>query len=246
MTDFERPGLMLERPVKRRSTGSRFADLGDRLARTFGSLDRAGIEDPAVNTNGEHDYAVDEDLSLAPRFPVARHGYDRASVDEYVDELERELDALRGRNPLSSAVSVEIERLGEQTAAILRVAHEQAHEITRKAQVQADKCVADAATNAISITEEAHRKLSALDTETDSVWRERERLIEDVRAVATALFAVAEDAAERFPAEPEKARPPAPVPASQPTVEARIVDEPAVEEPNDDEPAVEEPVAQEP
>ena len=40
-----------------------------------------------------------------------------------------------------------------------------------------------------------------LDSETDSVWRERERLLEDARNVGLALIALAEEAAERFPAE---------------------------------------------
>src|SRR6185312_1479029 len=61
-----------------------------------------------------------------------------------------------------------------------------------------------AAANAVAMTEDAKRKLRQLDTETDAVWAERGRLIEDVRNVATSLFSLAEDAAERFPEDGER------------------------------------------
>src|SRR5439155_18957197 len=82
--------------------------------------------------------------------------------------------------------------------------HEKATEITRAAQLQADACLADAASNAVLMTEEAKRQLHELDAETDAIWRERVRLIDDARTVATGLFALAEDAAERFPPESER------------------------------------------
>ena len=63
----------------------------------------------------------------------------------------------------------------------------------------------DAAANAVSMTEDAKRKLRQLDSETDAVWAERGRLIEDVRSVATALFSLAEDATDRFPEDAGKA-----------------------------------------
>lgn len=214
MSDFDRPGVTLDEPVKRRPAGSRLGDLGDRLARTLGGLDRTKADLPTDEHNGHLEYPVAAETEdswepLAPRFPTARHGYHRAAVDERVSELERELADLRARTP--NAVEAEIERIGEQTAAILRVAHEQAEETLRLAQAQADSCVANAASNAIAITEGAKRELRQLDGETDCIWRERARLIEDVRAVAGALSSVAEDAAGRFEAEPERVESPHPV-----------------------------------
>ena len=142
----------------------------------------------------------------APSFPVVRSGYDRAAVDEYLAELEREIDELRATGPATTntAVSDEIKKIGEQTAAILQTAHQQASETTRKAQAEADKCLSDAAANAISMKEEAKQQLRHLDTETDAVWHERSRLIEDVRTVATALTSLAEQATDRFPPEEER------------------------------------------
>src|SRR5438105_14708823 len=92
------------------------------------------------------------------RFPTALHGYDRDAVDAHLAALEREVDDLRAQRLPAPAVEAEIERVGEETSAILRVAHEQAAEITRRARAEAERCVADAATNAVAMTEDAKRK----------------------------------------------------------------------------------------
>ncbi len=133
-------------------------------------------------------------------FPVGRLGYNRVAVDARIAELERELEELRAVPPQPS-ITEEIERLGEQTASILVVAHDQAHETTRLAQEQADRCIANAASNAVALTEEAKATLRNIDEETDAVWRERDRLIDDARSVGAALISLAASAAERFPAE---------------------------------------------
>jgi hypothetical protein len=117
------------------------------------------------------------------------------------------------RKPLTS-ITDELERIGEQTASILVVAHDQAHETTRLAQEQAERCVADAAANAVAMTEEAKQRLRDLDNETDAVWRERERLLVDVRVVSAALANLADQASDRFPA----AEPATPAAAAFPAV----------------------------
>jgi hypothetical protein len=169
----------------------------------------------------------DADPADGHSFPVGRLGYNRAAVDARIAELESELAELRAMPP-QPTISEEIERLGEQTASILVVAHDQAHqttqaaeqkakETTRLAQEQADRCIADAASNAVAITEKAKRELHELDDETDSVWRERTRLLEDARTVGGALIALADEAAARFPAE-GKSSTPAAAPAVPPPV----------------------------
>jgi cell division septum initiation protein DivIVA len=168
---------------------------------------------------------------VAPRFPVARRGYDRDAVEDYIAELERELEELRGGQ--SSSVTAEIERIGEQTAAILRVAHEQAAQTTRRAHEEADRCLSAAAANAVKMTEDAQEQVRQLDLETDTIWRERARLLEDVRNLATSLFALAEDALERFPPEADR-----PATGSQPTMPVPVAAAPpADEEPISDEDA---------
>ncbi len=204
MSDFERSGVTLDEPVKRRSPGTWFADLGDRLARGFSTLDRPPDEEPPWDPYEEPDQPTEAVDAMAweparKRFPAVLHGYDREAVDVHLAALEREVEELRAQRLPAPAVEAEIERVGEETSAILRVAHEQAAEIVRRARTEAERCVADAAANAVAMTEDAKRSLRQLDSETDAVWAERGRLIEDVRNVATALFSLAEDAADRFP-----------------------------------------------
>jgi cell division septum initiation protein DivIVA len=221
MSDFERSGdrsgVTYDEPIKRRSPGTFFADIGDKLARGFNSFDRPQPDEPDWDRYEDIDQPTAAVDTLPPeepsrrRFPTSLHGYDRDAVDDYIDGLEHEIGQMAAklsaqRSP-TSAVQAEIDRVGEETSAILRVAHEQAAEITRRARVEADRCVSDAAANAVSMTEDAKRKLRQLDSETDAVWAERMRLIEDVRNVATSLFSLAEDATDRFPEDGDKGSP---------------------------------------
>ncbi len=135
------------------------------------------------------------------RLPVGPLGYSRAAVDERIAALESELDELRRTEAPPISITDEIERLGEQTASILVVAHDQATETTRRAQEQADRCIADAAANAVAMTEQAKHHLRELDTETDAIWQERAKLLDDARTVGLSLIALAEEGLERFPAE---------------------------------------------
>jgi hypothetical protein len=186
---------------------SPFADVAGRVANWFAGGER--LRDEAL----EPDYEPERDpiraltsaaeTSEPSRFPVAPFGYSRAAVDEHLIGLERQVAELRAQRQPKVSVTEELERIGEQTASILVVAHDQAHETTQRAQEQAERCVADAAANAVAITAEAKQRLRELDGETDSVWRERERLLEDVRAVSAALASLADQASERFPAAPE-------------------------------------------
>jgi hypothetical protein len=210
MREFESAGTALEPRPKRRSPGARFAQFSDRIARSFATLERPRGNSPEWVPAGEAQLSDDDQATaqweeLQPPFPIVRQGYEPVAVDQYVVELEQELEQLRAERPAERAIAQEIDRIGEQTASILRVAHEKAAEITRDAQAQADKMLADAASNALAVTEGATQQLRALDSETDSIWQERSRLLEDVRNVATALFTLAEDAAERYPEEPAKA-----------------------------------------
>jgi uncharacterized coiled-coil protein SlyX len=205
-----------ERPLPRVT----FGELAGRVSRWFQGIDVAPGTDPLDGETVEHDVlsefgADDEQPSAAagpePRFPLVRYGYSQADVDRRLDELEREVadrerevKELRDQVKPPMSITEEIERIGEQTASILVVAHDQAHETTRRAQEQADRCIADAAANAVAITAEAKERLRELDDETDSVWRERERLLEDTRGVSERLGSLVEEALARFPADADK------------------------------------------
>jgi hypothetical protein len=215
--DLDRPGTALDEP-KRRSPSSRFGDLGDRLARTFSTSHRA---EASWEPSGEDEHPGDVDSGspwdqVVPRFAVTRQGYDCVAVDEHIAELERELvdldgelAELRARTSSGGEVAAEIQRIGEQTSTILLAAHDEAQETTRRAQEQADRCLADAASNALAITEEANRKLRELEREKTFLARERSRMLEDIRSVAGALTSVADEAAGRFPPEPDSVSRPA-------------------------------------
>ena len=226
MNSFHRPHAGLqENDVPEETARSPFADLAGRFANWMTGADRL-TPDETVMPEGR-DRAPDPShvtplpAAAAPaeteessRFPLAPFGYNRAAVDEQLARLERELDEMRSKREPLGSITDELERIGEQTASILVVAHDQAHETTRVAQEQAERCVADAAANAVAMTEEAKLRLRDLDNETDAIWRERERLLEDVRVVSTALASLADQASDRFPA----AEPSAPAAAAFPAV----------------------------
>lgn len=206
--------------------GARLGEFRGRVTRALANFDRGYVQQttpagplrlpPPAEPAATEAFDVLADVPEAPaRFPTAPLGYNRAAVDTQISTLERELEELRSQLPQRDpAISIteEIERLGEQTASILVVAHDQAHETTRLAQEQAERCVADAAENAVAITAEAKRRLEALDMETDMVWQERARLLEDARATGQALIALIDEADARLPEE-LKPEPSAPTPS---------------------------------
>jgi DivIVA protein len=190
---------------------SRGSGRGSRALR--GDRDRRQLELPPPHEQ------VDEPLPElmggegSSHFPVAPLGYNRQAVDEQFAELQSEVTQLRealaqgshAEAPMS--IQEELERIGEETASILVVAHDKAHETTQLAQEQAERCVADAAANAVAITEEAERKLAELEAETDGIRRHRERLIADVRNISGSLQSLADDAERRFAEQPTAAEP---------------------------------------
>jgi hypothetical protein len=205
MNTFHRPhGGLQEADAPEDAPRSPFSDLAGRFASWMTGAERqpmdeeAPAEEPMVANGAEPPATTDGEDST--RFPLAPFGYNRGAVDEHLSGLERELEALRAKEAPMASITDELERIGEQTASILVVAHDQAHETTRMAEEQAERCVADAAANAVQITAQAKAKLRDLDAETDGVWRERERLLEDVRVVSAALANLANQASERFPA----------------------------------------------
>jgi hypothetical protein len=203
MSYFHRSDAALdEEPETEAPARSPFADFGGRVTRWFASPAREHQDDLEPDLDPTYQLlAGPEAEDVAPRFALVSVGYDRMAVDRELAQLERELDELRARHEPPISITEEIERIGEQTASILVVAHDKAHETTRLAQEQADRCIADAASNAVAITAEAKERLRELDNETDLVWRERDRLIEDVRVVSAALGSLADEATTRFPAE---------------------------------------------
>jgi hypothetical protein len=226
MNSFHRPhGGLQDTDNPEEATRSPFSEIAGRFANWMTGADRLTLDEAAMQPEPEERGSGPEEDSPFPaappaetdestRFPLAPFGYNRAAVDEHLATLERELDEMRSKRKPLSSITDELERIGEQTASILVVAHDQAHETTRLAEEQAERCVADAAANAVAMTEDAKQRLRDLDNETDAIWRERERLLEDVRVVSAALANLADQASDRFPA----AEPGTPAAAAFPAV----------------------------
>jgi DivIVA domain-containing protein len=147
-------------------------------------------------------------------FPMVLRGYDRLAVDAYVkrvSQLVAELNA--GRSP-QAAVRRALERVGEDVSGILQRAHETAEQITAQSRIEsedrleaarreADQLVSGARLEAESLLTAAQGRVRDLDAETDRIWSERHRIVEDARNLAAQLLALADAAVERFPAAEE-------------------------------------------
>jgi cell division septum initiation protein DivIVA len=158
------------------------------------------------------EHAITQDLSALPptqirehvepvleaEFAVVRRGYDRDAVDAYVMRARQIVAELQATRTPDSAVRRALERVGEEVSGILRRAHETAGEITAQSRSDADERLQRAMREAHEITATAKAQLRDLDADADRIWAERQRIIEDARALAEDLLSLADTAAERF------------------------------------------------
>ena len=133
-------------------------------------------------------------------FPSSMRGYDRDAVDAYVERVNRLIAELEISRSPEAAVKHAVAEVSEQTRGILEQAHQTAEEITARSRAKADDRLQLADREAGELREAAEARVGELDTDAEAIWSERLRLIEDVRDVAQRLMALADDAAERFPA----------------------------------------------
>jgi hypothetical protein len=155
-----------------------------------------------------------------PEFPIAFRGYDRLAVDAWVHETNKRLEDLNSTRSPEAAVRRALERMGEQISGVLKRAHETAEQITTQSRREAEDRLEMARQEAIQITASAEQRIKDLDADTDRIWAERLRIVEDARALAAQLLALAEEAAARFPPAEEVAdteASPEEAPAEQPT-----------------------------
>jgi cell division septum initiation protein DivIVA len=143
-------------------------------------------------------------------FPTVLRGYDRLAVDAYVRQTSQLVAELQATRSPEAAVRRALGRVGEEVSSILQRAHETAEQITSQSRSEAEERLETARREASEITSGARERVTNLDSETDRIWAERHRIVEDARELARSLLALAESAAERFPAAPEDA------PASEP------------------------------
>ena len=152
-------------------------------------------------------------------FPVALRGYDRMAVDAYVQQTSQLVAELQATRSPEAAVRRALERVGEQISGILQRAHETAEEITGQSRAEAEDRLEHARIEAAEIVAGAHQRVKDLDADTDRIWIERHRIVDDARELAQQLVALADAAAERFPeSEPE------PEPPAEPESETELYD----------------------
>jgi DivIVA domain-containing protein len=131
-------------------------------------------------------------------FPTAVRGYDRRSVDEFIDELRNLVADLEAHQTREGVVQKALDELGEETAGILQRAHETADEIAARSRAQADGRLQRAEREAQIVKREADEYAEQVVVDTRLLWDERQRLIEDIRHLADEVLATADDAIERL------------------------------------------------
>jgi cell division septum initiation protein DivIVA len=141
------------------------------------------------------------ELREEPPFPLVIRGYDRRSVDEYMEATSARLAELEALQSPSVAVQEALERVADDTGGILKEAHETADGVMKRAREEADRLVTEAREEADRTIASAEARVRQLVIDTDALWQERMRLIEDSRVVAASLAEIADVATERFPAE---------------------------------------------
>ena len=137
-------------------------------------------------------------------FPTALRGYDRLAVDAYVRKTSRLVAELQATRSPEAAVRRALARVGEEVSGILQRAHETANEITAQSRKESEERLQTARREAEEIVSGARARVTDLDSETDRIWGERHRIVEDARELASQLLALADSAAERFPAATEE------------------------------------------
>ncbi|HEY1715076.1 MAG TPA: DivIVA domain-containing protein [Solirubrobacteraceae bacterium] len=148
----------------------------------------------------------DDPLALVDAdFPLALRGYDRAAVDDYVRQARRLVAELQATRSPEAAVRRALERVGEQISGILQRAHETAEQITAQSRSEAEDRLEQARIEAAQVADAAEQRVRDLDSDTDRIWLERERIVADAEDLAAQMQALAKTAAERFPADAEAA-----------------------------------------
>lgn len=141
------------------------------------------------------------------RFPWSLRGYRRSAVEQHIAELERELSELdhelielRAAATLREEVATEMRRIGEETASVLIEAHHQRDAITRAAQEEAQRLVADATAKATAITAEGEARVRQLEAQREAVHQDRDRLLENALAASAAIADAVHAAHHEVPA----------------------------------------------
>jgi DivIVA domain-containing protein len=153
-------------------------------------------------------------------FPVALRGYDRIAVDAYVQQVTQLVAEMHATRSPEAAVRRALERVGEQISGVLQRAHETAEQITAQSRSEAEDRLETSRIEAAEITASAQQRVSDLDADTDRIWTERHRIVDEARDLARQLTALADAAAAQSSADAPAGQPYADALAGQPDVDA--------------------------
>ncbi len=134
-------------------------------------------------------------------FPSALRGYDRLAVDAYVQKTSQLVAELQATRSPDAAIRRALERVGEEVSGILQRAHDTAAQITSQSRSESEDRLEAARREAAQIVTAAEERVRELDAETDRIWSERHRIVEDTRELAQELLTLTDSATDRFPAE---------------------------------------------
>jgi DivIVA domain-containing protein len=138
-------------------------------------------------------------------FPLVLRGYDRDAVDAYVERTSQLVAELQTTRSPEAAIRRALERVGEEVSGILQRAHETGSRITAQSRSEAEDRLEAARQEATQIVTSAEERVRELDAETDRIWAERHRIVEDTRELARELLTLTDSAADRFPPDPAAA-----------------------------------------
>ncbi|MGC9221454.1 MAG: DivIVA domain-containing protein [Solirubrobacteraceae bacterium] len=135
-------------------------------------------------------------------FGQVRRGYDRDQVDAYITQLQgqvRELQAELALRRADTAVDNALQQVGSEVVDILRQANSTRDSIVEAAERDAAQTRHHAEAHAAAVISAAEQRVRELDEDTDRIWGERERIVEDAHDLARQLAELAELAERRFP-----------------------------------------------
>jgi DivIVA domain-containing protein len=155
------------------------------------------------------------EISRSPRAAV-RHALDRVgkqtvtvlqeareSADKLLEAARDEADAEKERAKAEAAklvvnASDEADRAKAEADQILADAKRQASEIVAKAEADAEQRQQEADAEITAAKEKADARIREIQTDTETVWNERGRLLEETQAMAQKLQELASGAAARL------------------------------------------------
>lgn len=197
----------------------------ERVTRLITELEMSSSPEAAVR------HALDE-VSEETR-DILQHAYQtadeiaarsRAKADNRLQEAEREaqemLDAAqREAQELRETTTGEVQNLREtsqretgdlreqamhEIAELRDTAAREAHELRAAAQRESDEMRGSARREAETMLEGAEARTRELARDAETIWRERRRLIDDMRGVGEQLVAIGEVEGKRFPRPPDE------------------------------------------